>query len=301
LNAQVLGYNFSSNGDEVVAASLLAQPQGAFSMSSATAAGTFSQVAAGVVRTDDFYPQTAWNVNKFPDLIPGFGNVFEIKYQFLGFGGIELFVENPNTSHYELAHRIQYANSSALPSVTDPIFRVGWAAQNAGNTTPVEVAGASLAGFVEGKVNIRSASVASDNVVAAVPVAGTTNLLAIRNRLVFGNKRNRTETIPLIFSASTDSNKGANIRIFLNPVFSAPVVFDYLDKGDSTTEVAKDAVLVTGGAFVGGFTTTQAGTIVNLDELSSIILADDTLVFTGSTASGSAADINISVTLREDL
>ncbi len=301
LNAQVLGYDFTSNESTVVSASLLAGPQGSFAFTSSTAVAAWVQITAGVLRTDFFTKQADWNVDNVPDLDPTKGNDYKIKYKFLGFGGIKLFVEDVDTATPRLVHIIKYGNKNILPSSTDPIFRVGWAVQNAGNTTSLELSGASLGGAVEGKVVLSPGSTAADHLAVNIPTTGQTNLISIRNRLVFGDKRNRTETRLLFLTVSTDSSRGSIIRLLINPTYADTVNFTYIDKEGSTTEIAKEQVLVTGGQFVGSFVTSQAGTLINLNELSATVLAQETMAFVGTTVSGAPADISISVTAREDL
>ena len=63
LNSQVPLYNFTQNGDTVVARAIFAAPEsGAFSFSSpGSAVATWSQVADGVIRANEFIAQSAWS------------------------------------------------------------------------------------------------------------------------------------------------------------------------------------------------------------------------------------------------
>ena len=132
LNAQVPNYTFTSNNDQVVAQALLPAPQGVFSYSSAgSSVGSWVQIIAGAESTRNFVPQASWNKNTFPDLNPQMGNVYQIQFQYLGFGAISFYVESSITGEFELAHQIEFANNNTTPSVSNPTFRVGWLSSNA--------------------------------------------------------------------------------------------------------------------------------------------------------------------------
>ena len=68
---------------------------------------------------DTWYPQTSWNTEKMTageinsmTLDPTKGNVYEIQFQYLGFGQIEFSVENSSTGAFDVVHVIRFANTS---------------------------------------------------------------------------------------------------------------------------------------------------------------------------------------------
>ncbi len=99
------GWHTHAFGDTVIFKSFSATVQtGTYSIAGATAVGTFAQTVAGVVPTDDWIPQASWNgPDRFDgsgvtgiDLDPTKGNVFEVKFKYLGYGPIKYFYEeNP--------------------------------------------------------------------------------------------------------------------------------------------------------------------------------------------------------------
>jgi len=303
LNSQVSDYDFSSNNDQVVARSLVATPGGSFAFSSGTATGSWSQVIAGVVPTSDFIAQVDWNFDIFSDLDPTKGNVYQIQVQYLGFGGIEFYVESKETAKFMLVHRIEFANTATVPIVGNPTFRVGWLASNGPtNTTSITVQGASAAGFVEGIAVRTEASRAEEATNASVGNTDALNILTIRNRLVFGTRRNRAETFGLSLTAATDSNKAAVIRVHIGATIAGDLDFQYVDKTNSTTEVAKDAGIVTGGRLVASFVIPPAGgQPFNLEQLASLILPGEVMTISAVITAGAASGVTASLTWQEDL
>lgn len=310
LNAQVPDYSFTSNNDQVVGRSLLATPGTTFAFSSATAAAAWVEVQNGAVPISDFVAQTNWNVDTRINTDPTInldsqkGNVYQVQMQYLGFGGIGFFVEDQKSAQLILVHRIQFANTSITTSVGNPTFRVGWLAANSGNTTNIEVKGGSASGFVEGLAIVTEASRAAKNTAFSVPVAPTApiNIISIRNRIVFGTRRNRAETFGLSLTAATDSNKAAVIDVLIGATITGDLDFQYIDKGNSTTEIATDGGSVSGGRLVASFVIPPAGgEPFNLEQLASLILPGETMTISGQITAGAAASITVTVVFREDL
>lgn len=267
LNTQVPNYDFSSNDDQVVAQGVLNGPAGSFAFSSSTAIAAWVQVTPGVLPETDFIAQADWSEDNFSLTVPTFdptkGNVYAIQVQYLGFGGIKFYVEDPATGDFVFVHIIKFANTSTIPSVTNPSFRIGWVSRNFGNTSNLIVAGASAAGFIEGESVVSTPPRAFDHEQLAVDTT-LTNIITFRNRLNFGNKRNRAELLPLLLSLSTLTNKTAFFQIIANPTFGGDMDFQYIDVNGSIMEVATDKVTISGGQLVGG-ATVVAGSSSSID------------------------------------
>lgn len=157
---------------------------GTYSLSGAsTAVGTFAQNVAGVAPTETWIPQASWNgQDKFDGtgvtgvtLDPTKGNVYQIKYQWLGFGLITFFVEDPDDGELHIVHSIEYANANTTPSLGDPSLALLARAANASNTSNVVVKSASMAAFIEGPTNLIGYRLGVSNTKTTV----TTSLLPI--------------------------------------------------------------------------------------------------------------------------
>lgn len=303
LQAQVPNYSFTSNEDQVVAQSVLPEPQGSFSYSGpGSAAGAWVQLVGGVGSTRDFTPQTSWNQDIMSELNPLMGNVYQIQFQYLGFGAIDFFIEDSDSGRFVLVHRIGFANNNTVPSVTNPTFRVGWVSLNVGNNTNIRVQGSSAGAFIEG-VSLRDTAPRSSNNEQINVGTTLTNVLSIRNRISFGGKVNRAEIFPQLISASSQTNKAAFFKIILNPTFGDPVVFSYLDKEGSISEVASDSVSVSGGLEIGSLVVTDTGSLIlrfNEGQVTAVF-PGTTLCLAAQMSSGAASDCQTTATWQEDL
>lgn len=304
LQAQLPNYRITSNNDTVKAISLIPTPQGAFAYTSATSVGAWTQLASGMEPTIDFVPQTSWNEDTRPDLDPQMGNVYQVQFQYLGFGDIKFFVEDSDTGEFVLVHTIRYANKNTSPSVSNPIFRVGWLARNLGNTTNLTVRGGSAGAFIQGNINRENPPRAEFNDQTAVPTT-LTNIVSLRNRIDFAGKINRLEVFPQLITGSSQTNKSTFFFILLNPDFASPLDWQYVDQDNSIVESAKDFVGVSGGQIIGGITVGASGDSVQVDfnrtnNSESVVTPGNVLCICAQTTQGTA-DTQVSVTWQEDL
>jgi len=139
---------------------------------SVTNAGGYTITAPNTIRngldtTYVYYPQSVWNIDTCLglstgtlqtrynsnssgfQLIPTNGNVYRIVFQYLGFGTITFYIENPETGFFMPVHQIKYANSALVPSVTSPNYKIVFGIENT-TTTPITLSGASLSAFIQG-------------------------------------------------------------------------------------------------------------------------------------------------------
>ena len=311
LNTQVNNITFTSNDDQVVAQSLLPEPLGAFAFSSATAVGAWVQITLGVDIVFDFIAQSSWNVdNRLTGtmqeiLNPTKGNVYQIQFQSLGYGAIKFYVEDSVSGDFVLVHVIEYANTETDTSVTNPTFRIGWVARNTGNTSNITVYGAAASGFVEGVLKSSTPPRAAINEQTAVG-ATLTNIIALRNRTTFGGAVNRVEIVPLLATLSTQTNKSAFFEIIANPTFSGvDLVYTYVDKATSVTEIATEAATVSGGRLMGALTVVSGASQSlefnsRLDQLFAAY-PGQTFAIAARVSSGAAADMQVTASWNEDV
>jgi len=309
LEAQVSNYSFTSNNDQVVAQSLLAGAQGSFTFSSATAVAAWVQEHAGVSAIIDFTAQSDWNVDtrltgpSTEILDPTKGNFYQIEVG-SSFGAVRFYLEDNNTGEIVLVHIIKAANLSTTTNVTNPTFRLGWLAQNLGNTINLTCSGNEAGAFIEGRSRRNNPPLADSNNQLSVG-SSLTNIMTFRNRIHFGGKVNRVEVYPQIISVSSQANKSTFFVFLVNPVFSGDVDFFYIDKDNSVMEAAIDSVGVTGGREIGSLTIAPDGSeTLKLNEefdQDTIILPGQTFVVAGFVASGAGGDMQQTFTWQEDL
>ena len=301
LTAQIPNYLFTANGATVYAISLLSQVEGAFSFSSTgTAVGAWVQKAVGAGSEFEVIPQASWNRDTASFLDPTKGNVYTIRMQYLGFGNIEFSVEDPTTGHPILVHVLEYANANTRPSVSNPTFRIGWLAQNTGNTSDIVVRGGSGAGFIEGLSILDNAPRGLDNTAAAIG-STQTNIITIRNRAHFGDHLNRAVIRPLVLSLGTDSSKGAIFTLTADATLDTDAEFSYIDKDTSLAEFTKDESPVTGGRVLASFFVSASGAVPSLGEIETEIVPNSSLTLSVATVGAGTALMVGSATWQEDL
>jgi hypothetical protein len=174
------------------------------------ATGTLTQTATGVVAIETTIPQSTWNhdvadgTQFLPNVDWSKGNVFQIKYQWLGFGLMEFFVEHPDKGTFVRVHDIHHAGSSDIPSLGNPNLPIIYVAGNGSTSDTVEIFGSSAAGFLEGgtkltnHINKKSA--------AATKTIGTTAepLLAFYMPQMYKGRSNESfaEVLRLVLTSS---------------------------------------------------------------------------------------------------
>lgn len=302
LNVQVPLYDFTSNNDQVVARSLLAATAGLFAFNSSTAVASWSSVSSGAPAEEDFIPQEDWNGHKLPDLDPSTGNVYQIQMQWLGFGAISFYIEDPSTCKFRLVHTIDYCNKNTVPSLSNPTLRVGWLAASNGGTTSVTLRGASAAGFIEG--NILTTEGPRSFTAIKEDVGGTeVNLITLRSRLVFGDRRNRVETFARHISMATESTKTVVVRLYLNTTLDTEALFEYVDKDASIMEVSTTESTVTGGRLLStAILATEGGIERSIEGDLPLLHPGDTFTITAEILGGGPeSTVGVGFTWQEDI
>lgn len=241
--------------------------------------------------TPTHIPQSTWNVDVmngagYPTnpssmtLVPTNGNVYQIKYQYLGFGAIFFYVENQNLGEFTLVHVIKYANLNTTPNVLQPSLSYLMRSENDGSTaTAISVSGATAALFVEGMINPTGPTYGRDNNKATVTTE--TNILSIRNCTTFNTITNRAQM--RLRHVSFCSNTGGAVsgvvtfRLVLGTTLGGAPSF-----AATNGTTADSGVTITSGLSISSFDT--AGTTVT----------GGTVIYNGVIAVGGSASIEIS-------
>jgi len=290
---------FTAVEDMVIMSFGISEPKtGTFSVSSTgTLAGSFTTIESGIVPTEDFVAQSDWSVNKCPELDVTKRNYFQIKVN----GALEFYVGEETSGNPKLVHRIPLVNEVTLPPFTNPTFRVGWFAANVGNTSVVRVQGDGLAGMREGLNVITEAARSSFNTDLSLDNS-LSNLITIRSRQVFGNKRNLAEVILLEATLSHDGSKSVVVQIIKNATLDDNSNFQYEDKGGSIIATNTNITPVSGGTVIATATAPPSGSVnIDLALLKEIMQNQDTITLAAFRVSGSSPEATGTITWREDL
>jgi len=233
---------------------------GTYSISATSAAATITRPVTGVAATETKTAQASWN----HDVMDGSGsstmtldqtkgNVYQIRYQWLGFGRISYYIEDDTGQggKFVLVHEIHFANSAVEPSVKNPTLPMCATVANAANTSDMVLKSGSWGGFVEGKVvdlGISNAISFSDT------GTGTTELplFTIHNHDIYQSLVNRVTILPRVLSISINAaaaNRTGIIRIRLNATLTG-AVFAAHDSNTSVAHIDSTATAVSGGTIV---------------------------------------------------
>ena len=170
--------------------------------------------------TVNFYPQSAWTEDVMDgsrsvdnpsgmNLDPTKGNVYQIKFQYLGYGNIFFYIEEKTSGEMFNVHQIQYPNTNTIPSLRNPSVNLIWASENTTNNTAVAVKGASGALFVEGQIRELGPKNAIDNNKAAITTL--TNIFSLKNATTYNGLTNRAQVKLRTVSVAYDGGNGIGV------------------------------------------------------------------------------------------
>lgn len=271
--------------------------------------------------------QTDWNIDKMDGtstsnnksgmlLDPTKGNVYQVKYQYLGFGSLSFFIENSFNGQFVPVHEIKYANANIVPSLDQPSLHLVWRAENDTNANNMVVKGASGALFLEGQKRYLGPRNSYNN--NKTGITTETCLFMIKNSTFFNNKVNEALSTIRNISFGGNASGGAaagitTLRIIRNPDIATGtptwVTIDgtTADGGNTitsgTSTMSHDSggvTTVTGNNVVyNAVVATGSGFTTDVTELDITILPGETLAFLGSATA--AATIGIGVVWNEDI
>ena len=192
---------------------------------------------------DDITLQSDWELDPadgtqvLPALDFTLGNVFEIEYQWLGYGAITFKVEEPATGEFVPVHRDEYAGREALPSVFNPTLPLRVYAENTTNTAPVVTKTSSMFAGVEGKIEITGPEFSAQSTTGA---SGTTPVLgiSIQNKSTYSGETNRVPIYLRNISLINENSRAAIVSIYKD-VDTSVLTYGDVNTQDSVVEFAE--------------------------------------------------------------
>lgn len=300
-------YNIKQNEADVVAQALAVGPQtGEFSVTSTGSfAATFATIGVGVVVSDTFISQSAWNITSLNTTTDAFildptkGQVFEILYQYLGYGEILYACENPETGRFVQVHKIKYANAYTNPSLETPSLKLGWFAASLGNTASVEMFGASGFGSVDGPLVPLKNPVGHANTKTGIDT-NLTNILSIRVRTTFNGYINLDEVFPDVFSVATEGTKTAIAELHLNATLGGEPNWKYHNETNSIVEYDTSGTTVTGATEIISLALGKTDSkVIDLRNYNIKLVRGDVLTVAAKATSGTT-EVTSALTWTED-
>jgi len=272
----------------------------------------YSGETFGVIRTDSgteyFTPQSAWTI----DVCDGSGsvmnpsnilldqtkgNVYQIQFQWLGFGSIKYFIEKPSSGDFTLVHVDEYSNNHTRPSVHNPTLPLHLHAENTTNNTDITLQCSSMGAFVEGEEAFLGPTNAFENTKG---VNTETSIFSLSGKTSYGGQVNLVEAIVQMLSVGNETNKNAIFRIWEDCTLGGSPSYQDINTNNSIVQVDTSGTTVSGGKLVYAVVVGKdSGEGFNLKELDIRLRPGHTLTFTCSTVGGTD-DKNIAVVWIED-
>ncbi len=225
------------------------------------------------------------------------GQVWQIRYQWLGFGEIEFSVENPNTGSFEIVHRIQYANSAVVPSILNPTLPMHMSVKNTGNTSSLVLKSSSMYAAIDGK----EPDLFTRNSVSAEAASSATEavFLTIRNRATYVSITNRVRALLDMLILTVDTGNLQKFRVLRNASLTG-ASFSDVSTNTSIMEVDTSASAFSGGTEL--MSIPMPGAMVFSLDIASLDLSlnpGDSISVTVDLLQGAAADVGCSMSWRE--
>jgi hypothetical protein len=223
---------------------------GSYSVAGSSIVGSFTQVIDSEAQTNTFIGSGSFNIDKLDGTGPSgltfdpqMGNVFQIAFQYLGFGNAVFSVEDPETGKLADFHMIKNANNRTSPVLKNPNLFVLATSANIGGTTNTTLRCASMASFTEGNIQKLDPKFAKSWTFTSLNTSNAYRPLALlKSNRVFNDQSNFGEFDLLRLAVSNEtagaSGKTITIGFFLDPEVSGEVDFQYVDEQQSIVSYA---------------------------------------------------------------
>lgn len=222
---------------------------GSYSVSGGGIAGTFSRTVEGQFQTNTFIPSSSFNTDTLDGtgpsgmaLDPQKGNVYQIGFQYLGFGNAKFSIEDPDTGHLIKFHELKNANARTTPVLKDPNVSILATSANIGGTTSRTLKSASMAAFIEGASFKLDPKYAVSTDFSAINSTTYLPLLLLKANRLIENKSSFGEFDLLKIAGSNESggasSKTLTIGLFLNPKINGNVNYQYVRENQSVVSKA---------------------------------------------------------------
>ena len=223
------GWNSIYNGNEIIFVALSSEPrEGSYSFTpnGSGIIASFTENSIGLEPSDYWVSKNNWNIDNadgtgdLPNINFQYGNVYNIKYQWLGFGSIIYSIEDPITGLFSDVHRIYYGNTSNLTSTKNPKSNLFISITKTAGASNIEMKVPSMASLITGNFPINS--VFSNSASSTINVPNDSNnfyaILSIRNKYIFKSRINTINATFLSISMYNDSTKEAEFIIVYDAV-----------------------------------------------------------------------------------
>lgn len=264
---------------------------------------------------DTFIPQSSWNGdicdgsktihNKSGmNIIPQYGNVYEISMTYLGYGNITFNILNPNDGWFT-CHVIQYPNQNITTLVTNPSLPLFWHVQNISNNTQLIMYPTCGALFSEGLEKMTGPKYAWD-FSKAISVTTLTPLLTIQNKTNFKGYVNKAQlrlksiSYAVDFAATNQLIIGT-LQLIRGATLTNSSYFN-IDVNNSITLIDTGSTAVSGGVVVFNMNNAKSNTnIIDVSDLDIFLSPGETITFASKSSNAQSTIVGVSVNWVEDI
>lgn len=279
----------------------------------AATTGTFSKIRTGEALTEDWILQDNWNVESLKgtgatsfNLNPQKGNVYEIAFQYLGYGAIDFKLETQvgnNNPNFTTVHSINYQNRNVLPSFRNPAFPFTASAYSYGSTTNMELKTASFAGFIEGEKVLNGPAFSFTETSTAVAASAWKALFTVKNSYIFQGKTNQTVINILNVNGAAKANQPTTFVLIKNGALTGNPVFNRYSTNSSCLydNSATNVIFNENEQEIFSFSLGDAGQqSFNLEDFGILLQPGESITVAARTAAATASYVSASLNVRED-
>lgn len=248
---------------------------GSFSVTGVT--GSFSTKVTGTLSPVSFITQSSFNIDAVDgagpslfNLNPQKGNIYQIGFQYLGFGNALFQVENPETGRMTPVHMIKNANARTSVVLKNHNVAPRWFNGNTlsnGSGPNVTLKAASCAGFVEGPLNTSVFPKFSLTTSKTLASANTLYpLITIRTNKVHRETIDclgQLTLVKLSVAPAASLSKFTTCYLYKNAVLSNDALYKYVDSTRSIASYDTSATSITGGSLIYSFTLSDSTSLAD--------------------------------------
>lgn len=220
--------------------------------------------------TDTFIAQSAWN-GKPLTFNPAYGNIFQIRFQWLGYGYLRFYLLDPHdqAGGYHLAHVIRWPNTSPNVHLLNPTLPLFAEVINAGNASNLSLYTPSALAAVEGQPEAGAHPLNVPNSFdASATFSNTSNnhLLTIRNKSTFGAITNRVpvQINSITFARGSAGAASSTVRIYRNATTAGTRTYVDVDATNSPVDTSVTTTTISSANPERRYTVTSTVTLVTL-------------------------------------
>jgi hypothetical protein len=253
---------------------------------------------------DVWTPMTAWSERNRTDIDnlfnPARGNIFQIRYQWLGFGAVRFSMEDPDTGEFSLVHMYSPANALTATTILNPALPLFAQVANTTNNTDIVLRTPSGIGGVEGKL-VGPAPIHPFSFYRTVKAGKTgitteTNVLTIRNNTTFQSVANRVRArlTALSFLGEGTGTNTVTVQIKINATLGGSPSYTAYNANTSPVSYDTAGTTVASGTVVfSGEFARNDGQVIDLEKFGIELGAGDTATVSVSSGATVAPDLGL--------